>query len=174
MLERLITFIAKKFGKRVVIEDRKTSTPYLIRYILFSSKWFSIYVHRFLISDKGEHHDHPWNFYTWVITKGYKEEQLAQDLTDVRGTYIDQDIYRKPGSIAYRSAESLHRVIIDREYTVEEENIAPLTVCFIGRRRRVWGFAWTDKVNTLRWVNWADYLQLNQEEIDEAMKGKAI
>lgn len=179
MLTKTIDLIARLFGKKIIIQDRFTKSPYLIRYILFSSKYFSIYIHRFLCSDAGFHHDHPWNFFTWVITKGYVEEKLVQDMTTSRGTYVETEEKRLPNTIAYRKAEDLHRVKIDRTYSVEEEKLAPLTVCFIGKRRRVWGFANVDKFNisekdTLVWQNWIDYLNLNEKEVQEAMKGRAV
>mgnify|MGYP003448137758 CR=1 FL=1 len=35
--------------------------PYLVIYTLFTCKWFSIKIHKILISDPSDMHDHPWD-----------------------------------------------------------------------------------------------------------------
>lgn len=164
-------------GRVVNIMDRDEKEVYMIRYIVFKSKFFSIYIHRFLQSDDDVHHDHPWNFFTYIISGGYREEVLRPDMD--KGLLKPHLGTRKQGSLAFRRAEDTHRVILDRSYRVSEQEVAPLTACFIFRRRRVWGFKKPvysksykirqvngqdipdldeSRVVGYEWINWKDYL----------------
>ena len=49
---------------------------YLLRSVLFRSKLFCIYIHRFLRSDKDDHHDHPFDFLGYVVKGGYIESRM--------------------------------------------------------------------------------------------------
>ena len=53
-------------------------TVYLVRYMPIHSKYLCLYIHRFMRSDADDPHDHPWNFFTYVISGGYKEAFYAQ------------------------------------------------------------------------------------------------
>ena len=132
---------------------------YLIRYFLFYSKWFSIYIHRFMMSDLSVPHDHPFSFVGYIV-KGQYEEETLHLRNDVKGTMKNSDIvylegaplagmttsrkYRKQGSWAYRPTYYSHVVRIDRQYKLEEKHKAPLTIIFRGPYKKNWGF-WEDR-----------------------------
>lgn len=163
LAERLALWLIPR-SKRVVISDRHSNDIYLIRYILLKTNWFSIYIHRFMRSDHDVWHDHPWNFFTYIITKGYKESTITPD-AKIRGLMRETTGVRLPGSLAYRKATATHKVILhDGPYFEHQEPEAPLTVCLIFKRHRIWGFvkpyhhASTQNVIGHTWVNWLDYL----------------
>lgn len=159
--QKIVTWLLEKTCKKVIIKDRNEYDIYMIRYILLKSKLFSIYIHRFLRSDLDIHHDHPWNFLTFILSKGYTEEVLVQEPT--LGSLVPVINKRKLFSLAYRKAETIHRVILDKDYTEEEQYEAPLTVCFMFKRKRVWGFIQTF-IGSYAWTNWKDFLGIKPED----------
>lgn len=160
-MKSLITRFLEATSKTILIADHTTKQPYMMRYIFFKSKYLSIYFHRFLESDQGNPHDHPWDFYTFVLKKGYKE-RLFQKKGD-HGTYQEKTVIRKPGSIAYRPAESVHLVVVDKTRTLEEIEDAPLTMCIMLRRRRVWGFIEMFP-DGFKWTSWLSYLNISTDD----------
>lgn len=57
--------------------DGDADSPWLIRWKL-ETPFGALYVHRFLRSDAHEHHDHPWNFVSIILWRGYFEETVCQ------------------------------------------------------------------------------------------------
>lgn len=182
MLNRVVRFLADKLVDWCVDNDRVhlikgdgEKTVYLVRYIVLKSKFLTIFIHRFLRSDKQDPHDHPWNFFTYIISGCYYEHfydrsaPLAEiDLKQtINGTHEVHKVYtqywskttnvRKEGSVAYRRANDIHRVELDRSYTLDEIHLAPYTVCFIGPRVREWGFWTSDTI----FVDWRRHLNIN-------------
>ena len=162
----------ERTGRMIDIRDRDENgetkgTLYLRRYMVFQSKLFCVYIHRFLKSDDDTHHDHPWNFLTYVVDGGYTEETVTSPLYKKFGVwpveFTKSVTKRLPGTIAYRRAKDIHRVIVDKERTEAEVDQAPLTVCFIGPRVREWGF-WLpvkEEPKKKRWVLWTEFLELD-------------
>ena len=155
----------------------KGTTVYLARFIVFQSKYCCLYIHRFMRSDADDPHDHPWNFFTYVISGGYKEAFYDRSKTiigtDTRlakeGKTYFKDLWDKiintrlPGSIAYRRATDVHQVILDRDYEMSEIKQAPFTVCLIGPRLREWGF-WPLEDRGSCWVDWRTYLNITPND----------
>lgn len=159
---------------------------YMIRYIVFRSQWFSIYIHQFLRSDQDSYHDHPWSFSTYIVSGvGYKEHQpdiwadkwineyhvhgrlssAVPDKVIVRSTVQNR--------FQFRNCRQLHWVELDRTYLAEEKDIAPTTICFIGRRQRNWGFI--DPASR-QWVFWKKFLGIpfspeEQKELTPSSEG---
>jgi hypothetical protein len=98
-----------------------------------------IYVHRWMMSDPDELHDHPWDFVSLVLTVGYWEE------TPGRRTW------RAPGEVVFHKAERRHRIALetDRSYT---RGATPTSLIVTGPERREWGFHTADG-----WVPGRDY-----------------
>lgn len=134
-----------------------------------------MYIHRFMRSDSDVPHDHPWNFFTYVISGGYKElfyEKKAEvgykdDLgngktpaTEFKSLWRPRWIERLPGSIAYRRATDVHQVVVDKNRNMDEIDEAPFTVCLIGPRIREWGF-WADSST---WIDWRKYLNISPND----------
>lgn len=149
--------------------DRKT--VYLVRYIVWKSHRFGcLYIHRFMRSDADDPHDHPWNFFTYVISGGYNEYYYDKSEPKHNGKkYIsfwkEKVNRREPGSLAYRRATDIHKVKVDNEIEMRLDELnpkeklekAPLTVCLMGPRRRQWGF-WKKRYKGSRFIDWRDYL----------------
>lgn len=154
-------------GKVYKIKDRTTDDLYLLRYILFRSKNFSIYIHRFMKSDDDVPHDHPFSFTSYVVDGGYTEHRF---FLNNEGEFDETVVNRVPGSLAKRQAEDIHVVKIDRQYTYEERNKAPLTVIFLGDRTRDWGFWTKNYFGKRKWVYWKTYLGL--PETFEGIEGQ--
>jgi hypothetical protein len=143
----------------------------MVRAILFKSKYFSIFIHRFMRSDEPVPHDHPWNFLTYVISGGYTEQLFDRSKpTRSRGTFkkywTQRTIQRAPGSIRYRSANAIHFVQTDRKYSLEEIEKAPYTICLLGPRVKEWGF-WTSDTT---YVDWREFLKVRSVN-DRRIKG---
>ena len=147
---------------------------YLIRYFLFYSRWFSIYIHRFMMSDLSVPHDHPFDFVGYIVKGQYEEETLdmehvrlyanTDNTLDLENSYFHNDFYRtsmsirKQGSWAYRPRSHAHVVRIDRQYLLEEKDKAPLTVIFRGPYKRNWGFWDTHDKDHFKWSYHKTYL----------------
>jgi hypothetical protein len=57
--------------KEIVSKEGKV---HFRRYRLLATPWLNIYIHQILKSDEEAHfHDHPWNFYSFILKGGYKE-----------------------------------------------------------------------------------------------------
>lgn len=100
----------KFFKKRVIC--REDGKPYLIRWNLFECCWFSLKVHKILISDYDCHHDHPWSFLSFILWGGYVEHVTRyREAGSAKVKYITSHLYG-PGSILFRRADHIHRLEI--------------------------------------------------------------
>lgn len=109
--------------------------PYLTVYSLFHTKKFSVCVHKFHRGDEDlDCHDHPFDFWSLVLSGGYKE--FAQDLSFV---------VRRFGSFCYRTSAHRHRV----------ELLTKSCWTLVVKRyvNREWGF-WRGEV----FVPWRQYI----------------
>lgn len=94
--------------------------PYIERWV-FDFYLFSIRVHHWLSSDDPRHfHDHPWFYYSYVISGAYKD------------CSPDGTVHRKAGTLAYFPATHKH--------TVQLTTKDCWTILFTGREKRDWGF----------------------------------
>ena len=94
---RLLHAAASKLPVRIINKD--ADTPLLYRYKLLYSKPLSIYLHRFVASDRPHYHDHPWWFGSVVLSGRYIEH-----------TPNKAPKTRKALSIALHSSSFLHRI----------------------------------------------------------------
>jgi hypothetical protein len=150
---------------------------YLVRYIVLKSELCCIYIHRFMRSDSSDPHDHPWNFFTYIVSGGYTEH-----FYDVTKPQTNKDWFfygvkehkytsfwtmrenvRKPGSFAFRRATDIHRVVIPRTFKLNEIEQAPLTACIMFNRKRHWGF-WPLKDKGSKFVDWRRYLKIRPSD----------
>lgn len=147
---KALMYLCEKTGRVVNITGTGADTDiYMIRYIIARNSYFSIYIHRFLRSDRDDLHDHPWDFWTYMVEGQYWEklDRTKGYSHNFRSKYTHRFVFRK--------AEMLHRVELDKHYSYEERNKAPLTFFVAGRKRRNWGFV-KDGV----WIPWKKYLGL--------------
>jgi hypothetical protein len=124
----------KLYKKRTVIY-REDNEPYLIRYTIFTCRWFSVKVHNILLSDYDCLHDHPWTFITCILKGGYIEN------TETTSKYYG------PATILYRPANFKHSLNLLRP---------AWTLVITFRKVREWGF-WT----RTGWVHWRNYTSDN-------------
>lgn len=120
--------------------------PYLKRwFVIPRNSHFNIYLHKFCRSDDDRAlHDHPWWFASLILKGRYIEHRAD-------GT----ERYRKPGSLALRRPNTLHRVELYQErveshagWTMYRES-PTWTLLFTGPKIREWGF-----LCPKGWVHW--------------------
>lgn len=118
---------------------------YLLRwYVIPRNPLLNIYLHKFLHDDEDRaNHDHPWNFISIMLWGGYFEYV---------GTLRESPLYeRRAPSIAYRSANHAHRVVLHRRYG--DGTIQPAwTIVITGPVIRDWGF-WCES----GWRHWKEF-----------------
>jgi len=121
-----------------------------------------VYIHVFLRSDRDDLHDHPWNFCTWIARGDYIEERLL-GLPSLSSDAKTVSTYRSADKNWFikRKATDMHRVILKRSYSIEELDVAPMTLCITGPVKREWGFL-KDGI----WVKWKTYLGLSDDADD--------
>ena len=124
--------------------------PYLVRYTLFSCKWFSIKLHHILISDEDCLHDHPWAFISIGLWGSYLEyrqwdPQILRDFRNKAQYTVATETHRRYRApwIIYRPANSIHRLELKKP-------VWTLVITF--KKVRQWGF-WTRK----GWIPWFKY-----------------
>lgn len=132
----------------------RSNEPLITRYYLCSTRWiddlkllyryprlhkmlykvsFRLVLHHMHQSDSDGHHDHPWPWASWVLSGGYWEDTPAGAR------------WRWPGHLRFRSAKSLHRLILDPNTRKEV-----WTLFLMGPREREWGFVGRNG----EWVPW--------------------
>jgi hypothetical protein len=115
-------------GKKVVI--RVEGRPYLTRWILFRTTWFSVYLHHFHASDqRAEFHNHPWKWaFSLILAGGYTEERVEWPETPITvDTFLPWDINRL-------DEYTFHRVDLLDEYR------GCWSLFVMGPRIKKWGF----------------------------------
>ncbi len=166
---KLLTKLAIKYciwrNKVYHINGNNNNEVFLVRYIFFKSKAFSIYIHRFLHSDADAPHNHPWDFYTYVVENGYQEyfydiSKPIVEKNEFKSFWTMSINLRKPGSLAFRKATDIHRVILPKTYTLEEIEQAPLSICLMLRRKQNWGY-WK---NGCFFIDWREYLEIKPDD----------
>jgi hypothetical protein len=171
--EKLLLALFPHFDITKEVEDGRQSV-YLRRFYLVKSRWFNIFVHHIMRSDDDpDPHDHPWWFFTLVLRGGYYDEQWRWEPTymvpivdtfaetpDAAKRIIRSDwspdwygsrTFRRyalvrAGSVRFRSAHHVHRVIL-------RQNMPSWSLVVAGPTRREWGF-----VRAGKWVWWRRYL----------------
>lgn len=102
---------------------RSDAGPYLIRYSILTTRWFSIKIHNILTSDDECLHDHPWTFISILLKGRYAEEGA------------DKFRFYRAGNILLHRAKWKHRLIVG-------DPVWTFVITF--RKSREWGF-WTRK-----------------------------
>ena len=101
-------------------------TPYLIRWRLIQTPFFSLYLHKMVSCDRDPYvHDHPWTFLSIILRGGY---------TEVRRDNHTRELYR-------RRVHHINFMRRDDAHYIEHISRVPTwTFLFVGKRRRTWGF----------------------------------
>lgn len=84
------------FFQKTVIRDAPGADPLFIRYKLVSCRYFALYIHKLLRSDADRClHDHPWDFFSFVLKGSYVEELEVASITQQTA----QDYRLNPGPV---------------------------------------------------------------------------
>lgn len=156
-LASFLEWFAAKLPRKVIGEDCPDKGPLMIRYYLIQTRWFGVYLHKFLRSDERVMHDHPWWFWSLVLSGWYAEHlpptmlgttdwaamhgQTRRDYTQPHAE-PGREVHRLPGSLAYRPAKWVHRVELPCSFTRNRKAVTmPVwSLVLVGRRVREWGF----------------------------------
>jgi hypothetical protein len=143
MVQSLFNFF--KDRKRTIY-DREGLVPYLVRYYIFLKDRqnfpFNITLHKILVSDLDDLHDHPWNYATLILKGGYYEHTP------------EGKFWRGPGHFRYRKSTDLHRLELAKD---ENGNELPCwSLFYMGKKVNdgKWGF-----VKDGKWVESEIYLK---------------
>jgi hypothetical protein len=150
----LFLLIFKKTTLR--IRDESRGNPiYLIRYSLFSCRWFAVKAHKIFLPDDDCLHDHPWSFISIILWGGYVEHRPYQncDFRETGKSYAAMSIHHRgtkarlygPGSILWRPYPSIHKLEVFQPATT-------LVITF--RKAYDWGF-----YTRSGWKLWKDYIR---------------
>lgn len=110
------------------------------RWILFKCRWFEICLHRLDAPNwHPQCHDHPWDFYAFILKGGYLEMVDPTQHLGGKGQFwgtvpfSGNEIYlRKSFTLLYRPAEARHNV-------VTRKNVPNWSIVFMSAKRRQWG-----------------------------------
>lgn len=144
---------------------------YLRRYYIWRSKWVrwlgirtgNIYLH-FIIrpDDDPDPHDHPWDFTTFVLLGGYKNETWfwnAMGKVSMHSNMVSLTFPVRVFAKKHRKAEHTHRVVLYENESKLARAIfgvfrPAVTFVITSPVKRSWGFITKDK----GFVNWWIYL----------------
>jgi len=152
--------------------------PYLIRWSFFDLWGYSLKLHIILRSDDDRAlHDHPWSFWTLMLSGGYFEH-TRKKARITNGQFLVEETERtwiKPGSLRFCRSPHPHRLELageppiarpvdpELQHTVIEgfysPNVKPMfrpaiTLVFMLPKKREWGF-YTSK----GWIKWSEFLR---------------
>ena len=141
----------ERSGRHRIIMDRTGKVPYMHRYyLLFKDKMnefdesralpFNIMLHHIVLSDQDGFHDHPWWYFTLILSGGYYEHRPIEQ---------GGSIWRGPGHFRISRPESLHKL------ELPHPGASAWTLFIKGPKVRSWGFIRPDG----RWEHWKTYLQ---------------
>lgn len=145
----------ERHGRKRVILDRESKSPYLNRYYLLlkdRKKFpFNIFLHQFLRSDPDDLHDHPFGYATLILKGGYWEWVPTFDT--IRNVINgEKRVWRGAGHFRTCKAESYHRIEL-------EPGVDCWTLFMPGPQKREWGFLTHKNWNlrTFKWIHYTKY-----------------
>jgi hypothetical protein len=146
--------LMNKLDRYRLIPDRRTGEDYMHRYYLFmkdrKSFPFNVTLHKIVRSDDPIMHDHPWPYLTVILKGGYYEHTPVFDEEGKKITEVSR--WRGPGSIIRRKAKEFHWLELDGDQPA-------VTLFFMGKQQRDWGFLTNTKTGRTRWIQWENYLK---------------
>jgi hypothetical protein len=148
------------FERFVIPDIAEPDKDYLIRWRLLQTPWFGIFLHKILMIDNDINlHDHPWSFYTFILSGGYIENVHVFEPVAYSANNGEPHSWR--GQFAQRkwTAGSLHKMRAGvQRYQSDLHKITYLldkptwSLLFVGPRIRDWGYQTKDG-----WVARKDY-----------------
>jgi len=161
----LWSYMMEKTNRKRIIMDRVEDEPYLVRYYIFLKDRpdafpFNIFIHKFLKSDPEELHDHPWGFFTIILSGGYWE---YTDVNTIRRNENELSVTETTTMKHWRGPGFFQKVDATHKHRIElKEDVTAWTLFIPFTRVREWGF-FTDG----GWVENEKYLKNKQEEHKE-------
>lgn len=123
--------------------------PYMLRwYVIPRNRWFNIYLHKFLRSDKDVPHDHPWWSVSLTLTEYLIERRWLPEPNTSRGGTQEVSVIHK-GDVVFRSATYAHQIIVPESCA----GSGVWTLFITGPKLRSWGF-WCPK----GWKHWEAFV----------------
>ena len=180
---KLLMNWCERNGRVLKITGSETNAEdvYLIRYYVIQNRFFNVFIHQFLRSDRDDLHDHPWNFVTYLVSGSYTENRWNEKTGKVESTrrinapYNDymQTVHLKQNVFVYRRATDQHQVVVDQDLKEADKDKAALTLFISGPTKREWGFIKQEEsmffnereagIKTRTWVDWRTYLGLPKD-----------
>ncbi len=116
-------------------------SEYIVRLHLIMTPWFAICLHWFNKPDPEPYlHDHPVTFLSLILKGSYHEERKVFTLAG------DQD------RSGHRKWWNFIRASFYDRHSISWIEPGTLTLCFMGPKRRTWGFDTPDG-----WISWKEY-----------------
>lgn len=150
--------------------DGTNESPYLYRTTLLETKRGSLYLHKFVRSDRDVVHDHPWDFVSLILWPGYLEQHDGKLSFKGFGSVLRRpatwqhrvELLQKPCPRCNRSAYDHDCYWSDFIDSIncpvcKETGYVPWpcwSLVWTGPKFRVWGF-WEKGVNT----PWHEYFK---------------
>ncbi len=136
--------------EREEINGHGRCSTYLYRWIVMSTRWLGVYIHRFVADDwSRDLHDHPKRFVSIGLSGGYTEETP-------RGFRH----YAAPWIRTF-PAEHIHRVALGKHHEC-------WTLVIVFRASRQWGF-WHNG----EFLHWKEYVKGRFAHVADKMKACA-
>ena len=143
-------------NRKRIIMDREDKEPYMVRYYMFLLNRnkqipFNVFIHHFIKGDDDHVHDHPWGYFTLILTGGYYETVYNTTENTVK-TY-----WRAPGFYQVVTSKHTHKIFL------KEDTVDTWTLFIPFTRVKAWGFMVKQKdSDSVEWVDAGDYLKEKQ------------
>lgn len=116
---------------------------YLARLRIIQTPWFGVYWHNIYQPDGDRHpHDHPWNFSSFIVRGGYTEVVHPLPWLDLKMNRYTRRWERF----------TWHKMTTDQAHRIISLDPGTISLIFVGKRSRNWGFFTEDG-----WMTWQDY-----------------
>jgi hypothetical protein len=133
----------------------KQGNPMMKRLRMIQTPWFGVYLHFIYREDLDPvPHDHPWNFWRFVLRGGYVE-------------YYLEDPERGVGRLRSPGRWKWSRVPIVHAHRITAVLPGTISLVVVGPKVRHWGFWGPEALESgarRTWVDWRDALGLRPTE----------
>jgi len=134
-MKKILSYLSKFLKCRVIRGEH--GEPYLERYAIFRSKFFSIYLHHFVASDPDRGlHDHPFRWNASLILSGYYYEVVAAG-RDTDKPVESYTVKRNTWDFLTFDSYHRHRVVLLSSHRQPQDC---WTLFMHGHRSKGWGF----------------------------------
>lgn len=139
-------------------DSRDQDYTYLRRLRIVQTPWFAFLLHFIFVPDLDQDpHDHPWNFWSFVVRGGYTE-RFFEFVHDRNFSHFRKRHLRW----------SLHRMRVEHAHQIDGISPRTCTLLFVGRRQRDWGF-WMSE----GFIPWKTYNQRKYGFTDKSLGAKS-